>query len=412
MPETCVIVGASQAGVTCAFALREQGWEGDIVLYDADPTLPYYRPPLSKTILTGAESIDEHDLKPLSLYERDNIELNLGVRVSSLNRAARKIVLEDGNTRSYDKLVLATGSRPLVPPINGLETTSNVFLYRTIHDVRDVKAALEQSSRKRVVVIGGGYIGLETAASLRKLGAEVVVLEREERVLARVTAPGMSAYFQKLHASHGVEIHTGKNVVSFEKAEVGTKVVCADGTVYEADLVIIGVGVRVNVELAKEADLSVEDGIKVDGACRTSDSTIYSIGDCTHHFNPIYQRFIRLESIQNANDQANIAAASICGKDVTYNALPWFWSDQYDVKLQMVGLSDGYDELVTRDDGGETHKFSVWYFKGNTLLAVDAVNNTKAYVMGTKFIKAGSKVDKANLVNPEVEFKPANMLAE
>ncbi|WP_066627331.1 NAD(P)/FAD-dependent oxidoreductase [Labilibacter marinus] len=408
----CVVVGASQAGVTFAFALRSEGWEGEIILLDSDTNLPYYRPPLSKAVLTGAESIDDHILKPLSLYERENISLKLGCTVKSINKADKKIILRDDSSISYDKLVLATGSRPIIPKIKNIDETPKLYTLRTAEDVKKISSALANSKQKRVVLIGGGYVGLETAASLKKLGASVTVLEKEDRVLARVTAPEMSQYFESLHTENGVNIHTNKNVNAFEVNNESTSVVCQDGSTFEADIVIIGVGVFVNKELAEAAGLEISNGIKVDSSTKTSDDSIYAIGDCTNHYNALYDRHIRLESIQNANDQAKVAAAVICGKEANYNALPWFWSDQFDVKLQMVGLYKGANEVLIRDDDGENHKFSVWYFKDDTLLAVDAVNNTKAYVMGTKFIKGGNKINKAHLVDTSVDFKPANILAK
>ncbi len=407
----CVIIGASQAGVTCAFALRSEGWEGEIILYDSDPMLPYYRPPLSKAILTKTENIEENTLKPLSLYETENISLRLGSKVDYINREKSSIELQDGHSQTYDKLVLAIGSRPIIPGIKGINEAKNIYTLRTAEDAGQISRALDSCVKKRVLIIGGGYVGLETAASLHKIGAKVTVLERESRVLARVTAPEMSQYFEDLHSENGVHIITNKNVISFEPQPDYTKIICDDGTLYNADIIIIGVGVFVNKELAENAALEVDNGIKVNEYTQTSDPDIYAVGDCTNHFNPHYKKHIRLESIQNANDQAKVCASSICGNPQAYNTLPWFWSDQFDVKLQMVGLYKGYNEIIVRHENGEKHKFSVWYFNGDTLLAVDAVNNTKAYVMGTKFIKGANKVNKRNLIDPSIDFKPANLLA-
>lgn len=408
--KVCVVIGASQAGVTFAFALRSGGWDGEILLFDADPMLPYYRPPLSKAVLTGDEDIEDYILKPLSLYERENIQLRLGRKVTAINRSKKSIALDNGTVQLYDKLVVASGARPIIPNIANISSTNNVFTLRSAEDVRNISTALNDSEKKRVVIIGGGYIGLETAASLKKLGASVVILEREERVLARVTAPQMSEFFLELHAKNDVEVHTNKNVIAFESSNDGEKVKCADGSQYKADLIVVGVGVHVNKELAEDAGLVIENGIKVDEAARTNDKDIYAIGDCTFHYNPHYGRYIRLESIQNANDQAKVAATSINGGDVVYNSLPWFWSDQYGLKLQMVGLSEGYDDIRVRSEDEDHSRFSVWYFSGDNLLAVDAVNNTKAYVVGTKFIKAGTVVDKAKLVDIDIPFKPANLI--
>ncbi len=407
---TCVIIGASHAGVNCAFALRREGWEGAIHLYDSDPMLPYHRPPLSKGYLSGAEKIEDNVLKSADSYREENIHLHLGLKVTNIHPTDKHISLQDGSTQAYDHLVLATGARPLIPPIRGLESAQNIFSMRTAQDATDIREAFQASQNKRIAVIGGGYIGLETAASLKKLGAEAIILERENRILSRVTSPEMSQFFHQLHTEKGVQVWTQKNVVSVESNNQLNIIHCEDGTRYEADMIVLGVGIRVNTQLAETAGLDIHNGIRVDASTRTSDESIYAIGDCTYHHNPHYDCFIRLESVQNAVDQAKIAAAAICGKEPVYNSIPWFWSDQYDVKLQMVGLSNGYDEVVVRKEAGDGHRFSVWYFKGDTLLAVDAVNNAKAYVLGTKFIKGGTRVDKKQLADPTVDFKPAALI--
>lgn len=404
----CIIIGASHAGVNCAFALRKEGWEGEIHLYDKDPVLPYHRPPLSKAYLTSDDNIERQSLKSIESYEKEHIQLHIGVGVESIDREQKTIGLDDGEFVVYDKLVIATGARPLIPPIAGLDTAKHAYPLRTAADVENIRQAIAHDKAKQVVIIGGGYIGLEIAASLKKLGAKVTVLEREERVLARVTSPEMSSFFQQLHTDEGVEVLVGKSVESIVAEGESNLVQCADGSQFSADLIVLGVGIKVNVELANAAGLAIENGIKVNTHAQTSDPDIYAIGDCSFHQNPIYDRWLRLESVQHAVDQSKIAAASIMDKAVTYHSLPWFWSDQYDVKLQMVGLSAGYDDLIIRTEEGE-RKFSAWYFKGDRLLAVDAVNNAKAYVIGTKFIKEGISIDKVKLVDTEVPLKPAEL---
>lgn len=410
--QNCVVIGASHAGVNFAFVLRREGWQGSITLIDIDPILPYHRPPLSKAYLTSEDGIEKNLLKSEESYKKENIELKLGVWVDAIDRENKKVVLADGTTLDYDKLVIATGARPIMPPIPGLDTAKNLFPLRSAADVANIRKTVVENEALKVVVIGGGYIGLETAASLKKMGASVTVLERESRILARVTAPEMSAFFQKLHADNDVAVLTEKNVISIENNQNKNTVVCSDGTRYEADMIVVGVGIHVNKELAEKAGLTIENGIQVNEMAQTSDPSIYAIGDCTFHHNIHYNRHIRLESVQNAVDQAKIAAAAIAGKECCYNAIPWFWSDQYDVKLQMVGLSEGYDEVVVREEADKPNCFSVWYFKGDTLLSVDAVNNAKAYVYGTKFIKGGEKIDKKKLSDPTAEFKPANLIAQ
>ncbi|MFY0599454.1 MAG: NAD(P)/FAD-dependent oxidoreductase [Cyclobacteriaceae bacterium] len=410
--KVCIVIGASHAGVNFAFALRKEGWEGKIVLFDRDPNLPYHRPPLSKAYLANESGIETNLLMPETSYEKSDISLRLGLSVTAIDRANKIISISDGSDLSYDKLVIATGARPIIPPIQGIDSANHLYPLRTVMDVSNIRNAMQASQNKRVVIIGGGYIGLETAASLKKLGATVTVLEREERVLARVTAPEMSQFFMDLHSQHGVDVFTNKNVVSIDSANNSNSVICSDGTHFEADVIVVGVGIHVNSELAKAAGLKIENGILVNEKACTSDESIYAIGDCTFHHNPHYDRYIRLESVQNAIDQGKVAAADICDKNPTYNTIPWFWSDQYDVKLQMVGLSSGYTEALVRKEESESSKFSVWYFDGDTLLAVDAVNNAKAYVIGTKFIKERKKIDKSKLVDSSVDFKPVNFLAE
>jgi len=403
----CVVIGASHAGINLAFALRKEGWEGAIIVIDKDPELPYHRPPLSKTYLQNKEV---NLLKSAESYTKENITLKLGITADSIDRDQKTITLSDGTVQAYNRLVLATGARPLMPPIPGVALAKNVFPLRTAADVSGIRTAFEASLNKRVVIIGGGYIGLETAASIKKLGGTVTVLERETRILARVTSPELSDFFMQLHCTNGVSVLTNKNVTAIDYSNDVNTITCADGSTYEADVIIVGVGIRVNTELAKDAKLVVENGILVDETACTNDKDIYAIGDCTFHKNPHYDRFVRLESVQNAVDQAKVAAAAICGKEVIYNTIPWFWSDQFDVKLQMVGLSTGYTKLLVRTEATETTKLSLWYFKEDTLLAVDAINNPKAFVLGTKFIKDNSKIDFDKLVDATIDFKPANLL--
>ncbi|MGO4917908.1 NAD(P)/FAD-dependent oxidoreductase [Maribacter spongiicola] len=405
----CAVIGASHAGVNFAFALRKEGWEGAIILFDRDPEFPYHRPPLSKAYLTSEEGTQQDLLFPKQNYETDKITLKLGKTISSINRKEKSITVSDGSVQKYDKLVLTTGARPFIPPIKGLNTAKNVFAMRTAEDAINIRTSLKKDHNK-VVIIGGGYIGLETAASLSKLGASVTVLEREERVLSRVTAPEMSTYFEELHSKHGVSVLSNKNVTSINFDNNINEVHCADNSCYKADIIIVGVGIRVNTELAEEAGLEIENGIKVDANCKTNNDNIYALGDCTFHFNPHYKKYIRLESVQNAVDQAKVAAKSICGEAVAYDSIPWFWSDQYDVKLQMVGLSQGYNQTIKRIETDRDNCQSVWYFKDDELLAVDAINNAKAYMLGTRFIQKNQKIDKNKLSDISIAITPTSFI--
>ena len=407
--KVCVIIGASHAGINCAFHLRKEGWAGEIIIFDKDKHMPYHRPPLSKAYLTSNDGIGSNLLMPEESYKKEDISLKLGMSVVSISRQKKLIQLDDGSEQAYDKLVLATGARALIPNIPGIEDARNIFTLRNADDVGRIREALGRSATRRVTIIGGGYIGLETAASLTKLDAKVTVLEREERILARVTTKQMSEYFHKLHHNNGVAIHTGKNVISLIVHKETTTIVCSDNSSFESDIVLIGVGIQVNTELAASAGLEINNGIRVDARMQTSDPDIYAIGDCTNHYNERYGYFVRLESVQNAVDQSKAAAVSICGLQSSYEAIAWFWSDQYHIKLQIVGLSKGFTEVLVRKEHGKTDSFSYWYFKGEELLAVDAINNAKAYVIGTKFIKDRIKVDKGKLVDPNEEFRLANL---
>ncbi|SFF67624.1 3-phenylpropionate/trans-cinnamate dioxygenase ferredoxin reductase subunit [Salegentibacter agarivorans] len=410
----CIIIGASHAGVNCAFSLRRAGWSGHIEVFDKDDNLPYHKPPLSKAYLSAKEQAEIDLLFPAENYIENDIKLHLGKTIVSIDSNDKSISLDDGEKYKYDKLVLATGARPFIPIIEGLEMAENVFALRNLLDASGIAKAVSLSENKQVVVIGGGYIGLEIAASLKKSGAEITVLEREERVLPRVTAPEMSDFFTRLHKDHNVELLTNKNVIAIESTENYNTVMCDDNTSYRADIIVIGVGIQLNLELAHKANLEIENGIKVNEFCQTSNEHIFAIGDCTFHYNPRYERYVRLESVQNAVDQSKVAAAAICGKEVHYDTIPWFWSDQYDVKLQMVGLSYGYTEVIKRVEPGKGDQVceSCWYFKDEELLAVDAVNNAKAYVLGGKFIKSKQPIDKVKLRDISIPIKPKSFLKE
>lgn len=414
---TVVIIGASHAGVNAAFSLRKEAYTGNIIILDADNDLPYHKPPLSKkalldtSLLTDGlqEKTSQHAylLKAEAAYQQQNITLRLAERAVLIDRNTKTIVTQNTdkikqqeNTIKYDDLILATGSRAFIPPITGIKNNPSVFTLRTLHDTRAIQRYISNNKVDKAAVIGGGYIGLETAASLRKLNIEVTVIEREPRVLARVTSPEMSAYFTQLHKTESVNIYTNKTVQAIEPcANNQQKIICADGSVYQADIVIIGVGIRVNTELAEAADLACENGIKVNANTQTYDKHIYAIGDCAVFFHPRYQRQIRLESVQNALDQAKVVAKNIMGKAEQYNELPWFWSDQYSTKLQIVGLLDGYTQLVKREEPGSPASLSFWYFNGQELLAVDAINNAKAYVLATKALKNNLVINKQRLTD-------------
>ena len=364
--------------------------------------MPYQRPPLSKDVLAGAKTTEMIQIRPAASYEKSDIEFLLGVRVEQIDRENKILRLSDGKHAHYDKLALTLGSRARKIPLEGSDL-EGVFYLRTVADVLQIQPYVAKG--KRAVIIGGGYIGLEAAAVLRKLDMEITIIEALPRVLQRVTAPEVSLFFQRIHAEEGVKILTKTGVSSIEQSGPAKQVVCDDGTVHEADLVIIAVGIVPNVELAADAGLAVDNGILVDEFTRTSDPDIVAAGDCTCHFNPIYQRNIRLESVQNANDQAKTAAATLCGKPEPYRALPWFWSEQYDVKLQIAGLSQGYDGLTLRGNPDEGRSFAVFYFSGDRLLAVDAINRPAEFMLGKRLLTQGIDVDREKLADDSLSAK-------
>ena len=400
----CIIIGASHAGAQLCVSLRQGGWEGDITVIGDEPDLPYHRPPLSKDFLSGDKAIDDILLRPASVYENANVTMKLGTRVGAIDREAKTILTDDGETLSYYKLVLATGARVRHLPVPGNDL-EGVFYLRDSNDVRAIKNNVEAG--KRVVIIGGGYIGLETAASLRKQGMEVTVLEAMPRILQRVTAPELSTFYKRIHSEEGVTILEG--VMASEIRQLGTalSVETSCEQSFDADMVIIGIGVIPNVELAKEAGLDVGNGIEVNEFCQTSDPDIYAAGDVTWHFNPIYERHIRLESVPNATEQAKTVALHMNGKAKPYNSLPWFWSDQFDLKLQIAGLSGGYDDIVIRGDIEKGRSFAAFYFKGDKILAVDAVNSPREFMFTKMALTKGQSLDKTILSNIEADLKSA-----
>lgn len=390
----CVVVGAGHAAAQIAVSLRQSGWEGAITILGEERAVPYHRPPLSKVYLAGEKSLDEILIRPAGAYEKIDVELRLGCRVESLAPDDGAVLLAGGERVPYDALVLAVGSRARRVPLPGSDL-SGVHYLRDIADVDRIRP--EVRSGARAVIVGGGYIGLETAAVLRRLGMRVTVLEMMDRVMQRVTAEPVSDFYARVHREEGVEVVTNVGVTAFEGNGHVRSVVCDGGSDHPADLVVIGAGIVPNVELAAEGGLDVDDGIVVDEHCRTSSERIYAIGDCAKHYDPRYGRWVRLESVQNATGQAKVAAAAICGKARAYDELPWFWSDQYDLKLQIAGLSHGFDDVAIRGDAERGRTFAAFYFAGTRLLAVDAVNRPAEFVFAKKALTAGSPVDKGRL---------------
>jgi 3-phenylpropionate/trans-cinnamate dioxygenase ferredoxin reductase component len=402
---TVVIIGGGQAGAEATTLLRQNRFEGRIVLVGEEEYFPYMRPPLSKAFLAREIAKDALIYKAAAAYEKAQVDMRLGARVEEIDRLSKKLILKSGETLDYDKLIIATGGRARELPVPGA-SLSNIFYLRTICDVDALQPQMEAG--RRLVIVGGGYIGLEAAAVAVKRGLVVTVLESAPRVLARVTAPALSDFYERIHRESGVDIRTGVTVTGFAPARgsgaVGV-VECAEGQSFAADFVLIGIGLVPNVELAIKAGLDVDDGIVVDEASRTSDPDIYAIGDCAMHaHHGFLRRRIRLESVPNALEQARAAAASIAGRSIPQASAPWFWSDQYDLKLQMVGLSEGYDELAIRGSM-ETSSFIAFYLKQGVVTAADSVNRLGEFMAAKRIVGERMEITTARLADELVPLK-------
>ncbi len=390
MTHPILIIGAGQAGVQTAEALRAGGFEGPITLLGDEPHGPYHRPPLSKAWLAGEMEAVQLVMRAPEMLARKNIELRTNCQVTAIDRAAKTVTLADGSTLPYSGLVLATGSTPRTLPLPG-GNAHGVLALRSRDDASAIAARMAVCIERQLplVVIGGGFIGLEVAATARKKGLAVTVLEAAPRLLGRVLAPMLSDWYAELHRSHGVQLVLGAQIAEIITDHEGqaTGVRMADGTLYPAGLVVVGIGVNANDELARAAGLACERGIVVDACGRTSDPSTVAAGDCTAR-RLADGSLLRLESVQNATEQGKSAAAALLGQERPFTATPWFWSDQYDKKLQMAGLSMGADHWAVRGDIA-SGSFSVYHFKGDQLLAADSINASKDHLQARKLLDAG-----------------------
>jgi len=400
----CVIVGGSHAAAQVVATLLSNAWPGRITLVSADSYLPYHRPPLSKTYLAGDKTIEQLLIRPAAFYDKPNIEVLLNTRVTRIDREARRVHLDNHSDLPYSKLVLTTGARVrrIVTPGH---TLPGVFYLRDVADVDHIREHLREA--RKAVIVGGGYIGLETAAALSTLGLEVTVLEALPRVLQRVTTEELSAFYTRVHEEEGVRVRTGVGLAAINGGRGVQSVTLDTGEEIPTDLVIVGIGVTPDTDLAEEAGLAVDNGVMVDEYARSSDPDILAAGDCTNHHNPLYDRRLRLESVQNASDQGKVAANTVCDKLERYNALPWFWSDQYDVKLQIAGLSQGYDRVIVRGSTTQGRSFAAFYLKEDRLLAVDAVNRAKEFMFTRKALSEGLRVKPEMLAEESVGIQEA-----
>ena len=392
-----VVVGAGQAGQAVVTKLRNSGFDGGITLIGEETAPPYQRPPLSKAYLLGDMELERLYLRPESFYADNNISLRLGSKVEAVDAAAKTVSLA-GETITYDHLVLTTGSDPRRLPAAIGGTLDGVYTVRTLKDVDQMEPEFREGAK--VLIIGGGYIGLEAAAVAAKKGLNVTLIEMADRILQRVASPETSGYFRDMHKSHGVDLREGVGLerLTGEGRVTGAKL--SDGSELDVDFVIVGVGITPATALAEMAGIELENGIKTDIKGQTSDPNIWAAGDCASF--PYKGERIRLESVGNAIDQAEVVAENIMGANKDYVAKPWFWSDQYDCKLQIAGLNTGYDQVVTRQ--GE-NSVSYWYYKENQLVALDAMNDPRAYMVGKRLIEAGKSPAQDAVGNPETDLK-------
>lgn len=398
-----VIVGAGHGGAQAAIALRQAKFDGSIVIVGDEPELPYERPPLSKDYLSGEKPFERILIRPAAFWDERQVTMRLGERVVAVDPTAKTVTFADGSTLGYGALVWATGGNPRRLGCAGNDL-AGVHAVRNRADVDRMIAELP--GIMRVVVIGGGYIGLEAAAVLTKLGKQVTVLEAQGRVLARVAGEPLSRFYEAEHRAHGVDLRTGVGVDCIEGADgCATGVRLVDGTVLPAEMVIVGIGIIPAVEPLIAAGAEGNNGVAVDAQGRTSLADVYAVGDCAAHANRFADGVtIRLESVQNATDQATAVAKAIAGEAAAYDAVPWFWSNQYDLRLQTVGLSTGHDQAVLRGDPA-TRSFSVVYLKGGRVVALDCVNATKDYVQGRKLVLEGAIIAPAKLADAAVPLK-------
>ena len=393
-----VIIGAGHAAGQAAASLRQEKYTGPITIIGDEAHLPYQRPPLSKAYLSGSQEVERVYLRAEKFYQEKEIDLQLSTRATAIDPDAKAVELADGSKIDYDKLLISTGSRPRLLNIPGSDL-GGIHYLRTIDDVDGIRADMHEGAN--LVIVGGGYIGLEVAAVGVEQGLNVHVLEMEDRILQRVTTPTMSKYYDELHRGRGVQIHTNTGVTGFSGDAKVQKVMCGD-TEFAADMVIVGIGIVPNIELAEAAGIICDNGIVVDDHCQTSNPDIYAAGDCTNHPNALLDRRLRLESVPNAMDQARTSASNMLGGDKSYAAIPWFWSDQYELKLQMVGFSADGNREVMRGDMA-SNQFAVFYLKDNTVVAADTVNSPKEFMLCKQLV--GKEADSAVLADSTSDLK-------
>jgi len=406
MVQQIVIAGGGQAAVQAADTLRRKGFTGGLTVVGEEPWLPYQRPPLSKKYLGGALERERLLIRPAQFFAEHQVQTQLGRRVSEILRREQRVRLDDGTVLAYDALLLATGSRPRRLAAPGAEL-AGVHYLRTLADADRIRA--ECTPGGRLLIIGGGYIGLEVAATARQLGMEVSVLEMAERVMSRVTCPEVSGFYEAEHARQGVRIlcnSTVRALAADARSGRVRAVLTEEGGEYPADIVIVAVGVAPADELARAAGIECENGVVTDVHCRTSDASIYAAGDCASHLNRQYGRHLRLESVDNAFEQGSTVALNLLGTVTAHDKVPWFWSDQFDLKLVIVGVSHGYDTVILRG-APASRSFSACYLRGGELIAIDTVNQPKDQMAARKLIAAHVRPNPDKLADPAIALKDA-----
>jgi len=404
-----VIIGAGHAAGQLVASLRQKKFSGEITLLGEEPWYPYQRPPLSKKFLAGDMPAERLYVKPQNFYDDDpDVHVILNTRVTAIDRGDQSVRTDTGQSFDYDFLVIASGSRPRELTLPGAEL-DGVFYLRGIDDVNAIRSRLD--TRSQVVIIGAGYIGLEVAAVAAGLGHEVTVVEMAERVMSRVVSAEVSQFYQDIHTQNGVSLRLATGLSHLAGSERVDGVVLDNGETLPADIVIVGIGIVPNTELAAAAGLETTNGVVVDDRCQTADPNVFAVGDCTWHPNAVLGRSIRLESVHNALEQAKTAACNICGEELHYAQVPWFWSDQYDLKLQIAGLSQDYDEVVIRGSI-EQKSFACLYLSSGRLIAIDAINRPKDFVQSKALIADHAQIDPALLANLDTDLKDMPYSAE
>ena len=395
-----LIVGAGQATGQLLISLKQKKYKGKIKVFADEKYYPYQRPPLSKKYLSGELSYERLFIKQRKFFDELDVEFNLSCRVEKISTNKKKIQTKEGQ-HNYERLVIATGTRPRRISIDSHES-KNIYYLRNIEDAEKIKHSIKQN--QSIVIIGGGYIGLEVAATAIKFGCEVTVIEQQDRVMKRVVSKEVSNFFEDYHLSQGVRFIFNDEINTIKRVNNKHEISLSMGKIIHADSILVGIGGIPNTEIVENTDIEINNGISIDSKCRTNINNIFSMGDCTNFWSELYGKKIRLESVQNAIDQAKVLADNIMNIDSAYDSVPWFWSDQYDLKLQIAGLSEGYDETILRGDK-KTKSFSCLYLKEGKIIAIDAINRPKDFIQSKVLIQEKRRIDREKASNDDFELK-------